>query len=85
MTQNAPLATLDVHPVPCGNVADETSWKITKHRSIRLEDDLWRDLDPAARAVGYDRSGVIRQFVRWYLRRPGAKLPQRPAARGSGE
>ncbi|MGH3266025.1 MAG: hypothetical protein ACRDNS_28990 [Trebonia sp.] len=78
MDRLARYATLAVQPVRCANVADETNWKITKHRSIRLEDDLWRDLEPAAKAVGYDRSGVIRQFVRWYLRIPGAKLPQRP-------
>lgn len=74
------LGTVDVQPVTSGDVADPDSWKITKHRSVRLEDDLWDALDPAAKSVGYDRSGVIRQFVRWYLRVPGAKLPQRPSA-----
>lgn len=69
---------LDVQPVQFADVANPDDWKITKHRSVRLEDDLWRDLEPAARAAGFDRSGVIRQFVRWYLRIPGAKLPQRP-------
>lgn len=59
-------------------MADESTWKKTPHRSIRLEDELWTPLEPAAKASGYDRSGVIRQFVRWYLRVPGAKLPQRP-------
>lgn len=67
-----------VQPVRSVDVADEASWKITKHRSIRLEDDLWTRLDVAAKSVGNDRAGVIRQFVRWYLRVPGAKLPQRP-------
>lgn len=70
--------TLDVQEVQSPDVADPSTWKVTKHRSIRLEDDLWRDLEPAAKGAGYDRSGVIRQFVRWYLRVPGAKLPQRP-------
>lgn len=70
--------TLDVQEVQSPDVADESTWKITKHRSIRLEQDLWDRLDLAAKATGYDRSGVIRQFVRWYLRVPGAKLPQRP-------
>jgi hypothetical protein len=59
-------------------MADESKWNKTPHRSVRLEDDLWIPLAPAAKASGYDRSGVIRQFVRWYLRVPGAKLPQRP-------
>lgn len=70
--------TVDVQPVESGDVADESTWKKTPHRSVRLEDDLWNGLEPAARAAGFDRSGVIRQFVRWYLRVPGAKLPQRP-------
>lgn len=60
----------------------EQDWNITKHRSVRLEDDLWLPLKPAAGAMGYDRAGVIRQFVRWYLRVPGAELPTRPGAQG---
>jgi hypothetical protein len=72
------MSPVAVQPVSCLVVADESEWKVTKHRSIRLEDGLWGPLEPAARASGYDRSGVIRQFVRWYLRIPGAKLPQRP-------
>lgn len=71
-------STVAIQPVDFDAVADESQWKITKVRSIRLEDDLWDDLGPAARKVGHDRAGVIRQFVRWYLRRPGADLPQRP-------
>lgn len=70
--------TLDVQQVPFVAVADESNWNITKHRSVRLEDNLWKRLKPAARAAGFDRAGVIRQFVRWYLCVPGAQLPQRP-------
>jgi hypothetical protein len=62
-------------------VADEASWNITKVRSVRLEQKLWDDLKPAAEALGLDRAGLIRQFIRWYLRVPGAKLPQRPDPR----
>lgn len=72
--------TVDVQPVGFPTVADETEWKRTPHRSIRLEKDLWDRLDGAAKANGYDRSGLIRQFVRWYLREPNARLPQRPGA-----
>lgn len=49
----------------------------TKHRSVRIEDDDWTDL--ATRAPGGDRSAAIKELVRWYLRRPGAELPERPA------
>jgi hypothetical protein len=41
-----------------------------------MEDELW---EPFGAAVGMrERAEVIRQFVAWYLRRPGAKLPVRP-------
>lgn len=73
-------ATVAIQPIDFPPMADESQWKITKPKSIRLEQDLWDDLGPAAQKVGHDRSGVIRQFVRWYLRRPGADLPQRPSA-----
>lgn len=79
------MPTLDVQPVALLDVADETKWNKTPHRSIRLEDELWKPLEPAAKANGVDRSTVIRQFVRWYLRVPGAKLPQRPTVEPSGE
>lgn len=26
------------------------------------------------------RARVLREFIRWYMRRPGAKLPERPPA-----
>lgn len=67
-----------VQAVVFETVADETDWNITKTRSIRIEQELWTRLGPAALANGHDRSGLIRQFVRWYLSEPGAQLPQRP-------
>lgn len=48
----------------------------TQHRSVRIADDDWSDL--AARAPDGDRSAAIKSLVSWYLRRPGAKLPDRP-------
>lgn len=48
----------------------------TQHRSVRISDEDWKEL--AARAPGGDRSAAIKELVAWYLRRPGAKLPQRP-------
>jgi hypothetical protein len=55
----------------------------TQHRSVRVSDEDWADLDAATSALGADRGTVIKQFIRWYLRRPGAKLPARPP-RGRG-
>lgn len=48
----------------------------TKHRSVRIDDDDWADL--AEQAPSGDRSAVIKDLVRWYLRRPDADLPERP-------
>jgi len=52
----------------------------TQHRSVRIEDDDWNDAEQATRRMGTDRAKVINQLLRWYLRRPGAKLPERPPA-----
>lgn len=67
-----------VQDVPLATVADETKWKRTPLRSIRMEDELWRALEDAATANGTDRSSLVRQLVRWYLTVPGAQLPPRP-------
>lgn len=51
-----------------------------KLRGLRqIDDDLWEDMEAATKAAGTDRSAVSRQFYEWYLRRPDAKLPERPA------
>ncbi|GAA2680046.1 hypothetical protein GCM10010400_49270 [Streptomyces aculeolatus] len=48
-------------------------------RGIRgVDSDLWNDLDAAARAAGSDRSAITRALWEWYVRRPGAELPERP-------
>lgn len=52
----------------------------TQHRSVRISDEDWDDLEAATGEFGSDRGTVIKQFIRWYLRRPGAELPERPAA-----
>lgn len=48
----------------------------TPLRTFRLDDDLWVAFGLAAD----DRSAVVREFVRWYTRQPGAKMPKRPTA-----
>ena len=52
----------------------------TQHRSVRISDDDWSDL--ADRAPGGDRAAAIKDLIAWYLRRPDAKLPERPTADG---
>ena len=50
----------------------------TPHRQIRIDDEPWTRFGKLAAAAGTDRSALIRNFVLWYLRLPGAKLPTRP-------
>lgn len=52
----------------------------TARQTIRIDEALWRQFDAArTRADKKDRSEVIREFIRWYVREPGAKLPKRPS------
>lgn len=54
-----------------------------KQVCFRIEKRLWDDLGDA---VGKkNRSLVIRQFIAWYTREPGAKLPKRPGDEGFEE
>jgi hypothetical protein len=50
----------------------------TPPRQIRIG-DAWYDFDAAAKAMGTERATVIRELIDWYIREPGAKLPERPA------
>ena len=45
------------------------------HTSFRVEADLWARFGEAA---GPKRASLLRDFIRWYLRMPKAKLPPRP-------
>lgn len=53
-------------------------------RRFRAPNDEWEPFGHATRAVHPDgrspRARVLREFIRWYMRRPGAKLPERPPA-----
>jgi hypothetical protein len=54
-----------------------------KHRQRVIRgapDDLWDDLDTAAKAVGSDRSAITREFWEWFVGRPGARVPERPVS-----
>ena len=52
-----------------------------KLRGIRgVDDALWLDLDAASKAIGSDRSKVTRELWEWFVGRPGADLPERPAS-----
>ncbi|EFK99541.1 predicted protein [Streptomyces sp. SPB78] len=50
-------------------------------RGLRgIEGDLWQDFEKATTDTDSDRSAVLRAFMEWFVRRPGAKLPERPQA-----
>ncbi|MGF0163095.1 hypothetical protein ACQRET_03500 [Streptomyces koyangensis] len=49
----------------------------TPPRQIRIGDD-WYAFDRAAKAQSTERAELVRAFISWYLRTPGAKLPARP-------
>jgi hypothetical protein len=68
-------------PATLGHVPNKPG---TQHRSVRISDEDWADLDTATTSAGADRGTIIKQFIRWYLRRPGAKLPARPDTKRDG-
>jgi hypothetical protein len=47
---------------------------------MRIPNDEWLPFNEATKAAEKTRAEAVREFIRWYLRRPGAKLPERPAA-----
>jgi hypothetical protein len=50
----------------------------TPTRPIRVDPELWERFGAATEAAGTDRSSVLRAFMAWYCRDPGAKMPRRP-------
>lgn len=52
----------------------------TPRHAIRIPDDLWDRAGETAEATGTDRNAAIREFLRWFVREPGAQLPERPEA-----
>jgi hypothetical protein len=63
----------------------KTSSDYEKPKNIRVPNaDEWAPFEQATRAMHPEgrspRTAVIREFIRWYMRRPGAKLPERPPA-----
>lgn len=48
----------------------------TPIQHTRVDQDDWDDLEAA---VGRRRAKIVRDLIRWYIRRPGAALPERPS------
>lgn len=50
----------------------------TPARQVRMSNDNWGDIAEAAKVADLrGGSDIINALVDWYLRRPGAKLPER--------
>lgn len=47
-------------------------------RRFRMDEAEWDEFGSDAEFMGTDRSDLIRQLIRWWMRKPGAKLPPRP-------
>jgi hypothetical protein len=47
--------------------------------TVRTDELTWERFGDAAKVAGYDRSTLLRQFMRWYARERGATLPPRPS------
>ena len=60
--------------------ADTVAPDGTPFRRIRLDDDLWKRLDEAAKRADPDsnRSVLLRRFARWFVGDID-EMPQRPA------
>ncbi len=48
-----------------------------------IDDQLWNEFDTTAKQVDSDRSALLRAFIEWHVRRPGAELPHRPEPLGT--
>ncbi|WP_433329857.1 hypothetical protein [Spirillospora sp. CA-294931] len=49
-----------------------------RQRAVNFSDDDWEPGRAAAEQVGDNRNNVIERLYAWWLRRPGAELPERP-------
>lgn len=69
-------------PATLGRVPNQPK---SPHRSVRFSDEDWADLDTAAKSMGTDRGTLLKDFAHWYLRRKGARLPERPTPEALAE
>jgi hypothetical protein len=82
MTQATP-ETAERHDTLTGVTGK--SGRGTARQTIRVDEALWESFGTAAGSLELDRSAVLRDFMRWYAREPGAKLPRRPDAQDQRE
>ena len=47
-------------------------------RRFRMDLGEWEEFGSDAAFMGTDRSELLRELIRWWMRKPGAKMPPRP-------
>ena len=50
--------------------------KGTDRRTIRVDPELWDEFGVATESWKDGRSGVLREYMRWFLKKPQAFLPR---------
>jgi len=50
----------------------------TPRQTLRVPEALWIRFGAAAARAETDRSALVRALIAWYVREPGARLPERP-------
>lgn len=50
----------------------------TPTRPIRVDLELWARFGEAVQRQDADRSAILREFMAWYARDAGSKMPKRP-------
>lgn len=50
--------------------------KGTDRQTIRVDPELWAEFGAATASWRNGRSGVLREYMRWFLRKPEAFLPR---------
>lgn len=65
-------------------MSPEVDSEYDRPRNFRAPDSEWVPFEAATKSVHPEgrspRARVLREFMRWYMRRPGAKMPERPPA-----
>lgn len=69
---------MHIHTYP-GGMAKQNTENHTRLRQIRVPDDEWTAF--GAYVGDRERTRVLREFMRWYLRWPGASHPEPPRAK----
>lgn len=63
-----------------GDARKEDTGRYGYQVKFRESKTTWARFGQAAEVAGTNRSAILLAFMRWYIRRPGTKLPQRPPA-----